>query len=111
MPSKPSALSRAFSPVRHVTLWLRGAPQWLQAAIALILVALAGTGGYYVFHKRAQSQTQRAVADGWKHFDEAARGGDEPGMRAALDEVLAASPNDQLAARRKQTLETFDADP
>lgn len=111
MPSKPSVLSRAFSPVRHTALWLRGAPRWLQAAVALVLVATAGAGGYYVFHKRAESHTQRAVADAWRHFDDTARAGDEPGMKAALDEVLAAAPDDALALRRKRTLETFDADP
>src|SRR6266542_2408879 len=109
MPPKLTVLRRAFAPIYHAGLWLRGAPRWLQAAIVLVLLGVVGVGGYYLFHKRAASQTQRAVAEGWKHFDEAARTGDEPGMRAALDEVLAVSPENPLAARRKQTLETFDA--
>ena len=111
MPPKLTLLRRVFAPVHHAGLWLRGAPRWLQAAIVLVLLGVAGVGGYYLLHKRAESRTQRAVAEGWKHFDEAARTGDEPGMRTALDEVLAAAPENPLAARRKQTLETFDADP
>lgn len=111
MPPKPSLFRRVVSPVHHAGRWFRGAPRWLQVSFVLIVVAAAGAGGYYVVHKRTASRTQRAVAEGWKRFDVAARAGDEPGMRAALDEVLATAPENPLAVRRKQTLETYDADP
>ncbi len=98
-------------PPRHALRWFRGAPRWLQAALVLLALGAAGVGGYYVFHTRAAGAKQRAVLDGWKRFDEAVRGGDEAGMRAALDEVIAADPADPLARKRLDAVATLDADP
>jgi predicted Zn-dependent protease len=114
----PPPLRRLVSPVRAVCVggpryalrWLRGAPRWLQLIVGLVLIAAGGTGGYYLLHTRGESRKHAAVADGWKRFEAAARSLNETEMRAALDDVLAVDPADELAAARKRALAAGDAD-
>lgn len=98
-------------PPRHAIRWFRGAPRWLQAALVLLFVAGASVGGYYVVHTRTVGAKQRAVVAGWKRFDEAVRAGNEEAMKTALDEVLAADPNDRVARQRLDAVATLNADP
>jgi predicted Zn-dependent protease len=96
-------------PVRHAVGWVRGAPLWIKAALAGV-VLLGGTVGVGYGSKRlAAGRKHRAALAGWREFSEASRTGDQAGMTAALDGILVADPAEPTALARRHALVTNEA--
>jgi tetratricopeptide (TPR) repeat protein len=91
--------------------WFAHQPRAVQIGLVVVVLAALGAGGYYgqsVLKKRARA---KAVGAGWNEYNNAARKADLDGIRAALDRVLAADPNDPTATRYKAILDRGEADP
>lgn len=86
-------------------------PLWLRSATFVVGLVVAGLGAYYAIDRYTASQRNRQVGAAWKRFEEAVKVGKDDDMKAALREVLAASPSDELAAARLRGLESGESDP
>src|SRR5262245_26180762 len=91
-------------PFRRVGRWFSHAPRAMQIGVVLTVVGALAGGTYYATSHLAERAREREVAAAWRAFEQASRTTDVPAMHAALDRVLAASPDDVTATARKTAL-------
>jgi tetratricopeptide (TPR) repeat protein len=115
VPLHPGPLRRwaraAAVPFTRFGRWFVHQPRAVQVTLVAVVLGGLAVGGYYATVYVQRRTVEREAAAGWRAFDEAARKTDLDGMKAALDRVLAAAPDDPLARRRRAALDAGSADP
>jgi Flp pilus assembly protein TadD len=97
-------------PLRRAGRRFSRAPRSIRLGLVLVVVVGIAAGAYYSQVYLKSRAREREVAARWRDFDEAAASTDLPAMSAALDRLLAASPADPAATRRKVALDSGSAD-
>jgi predicted Zn-dependent protease len=97
------------APFLWVGRWFYHAPRLVQVGLILVLLGGLATGGYFARGYLKKRTGEREAAAGWAAFEDAARKTDVDAMKAALDRVLAARPDEPTAARRRAALDAAAA--
>ena len=110
-PATRSRLRFVAAPFFRLRRWFGYQPLALRVGLVAVLVAGVTVGGVYARSVLKKRETAREVAAAWGAFREAQLKADADAMRAALDRVQAAAPDDAAAARVRSVLDRGEADP
>lgn len=113
LPPKPwfGRLAVVAVPFRRLGRWYAYQPRVIQVGLVVVMAVGLVAGSLYTFRYLRKRNTAAEVSAGWQDYRLAAERGDTEAIRAALDRVLAARPDDDRATRYKVILDRGQADP
>ena len=106
IPSHSAAPSR----FRKALDYPRRFPSWMRVFAAVLLALGLSAGAYYQLKTRPDARKKQRSSELWASFDRAAKSGSESELQSALDDLLRLNPDDALAKRRKESLESGSAE-